>query len=196
MKEAYISPPKKIPWFIRFGNRMAKKETGKDLLQGQLLAWFPKAALTSGLMEKFVAHGPKDMPERILKLVRMTVSFHSNCPFCIDMNYFEFENYNITEEEINAISQRNHFEVSSFSKKEKLAIQYALHLTDTPVSINKEFFSELKKVFNEREIVILATTIAQVNYWTRLSQGLGIPPAGFLDACKTEIIFKNHVISK
>ncbi len=191
MKQAYINPPKKIPWFIRLGNRMAKKETGKDLLQGQLLAWFPKAALSSGIMEKFVAHGPKDMPERLLKLVRMTVSFHSNCPFCIDMNYFEFEKYHITEKEIKSISERTHFNISSFSTKEKLAIQYALNLTDTPVSMTQDFFYQLKQEFNEREIVILATTIAQVNYWTRLSQGLGIPPAGFLDACKTEIIFKN-----
>jgi len=27
--------------------------------------------------------------------------------------------------------------------------------------------------------VILVSTAAQVNYWARLIQGLGIPPAGF-----------------
>jgi alkylhydroperoxidase family enzyme len=190
MENAFLQPPKKIPWFIRWGNKIAKKETGKDLLQGQLLAWFPKAALSSGLMEKLVAHGPKDMPERLLKLVRMTVSFHSNCPFCIDMNSVEYEQFNITEEEIRCISLgENLEEITSFSIQERLAIQYALHLTTTPVSMTREFFQELEKEFDEREIVILATTIAQVNYWTRLSQGLGIPPAGFLDACKTELFF-------
>jgi hypothetical protein len=40
------------------------------------------------------------------------------------------------------------------------------------------FITELKEHFNEREIVILATTAAQVNYWTRLIQALGCPPAG------------------
>ena len=42
---------------------------------------------------------------------------------------------------------------------------------------------ELKKKFNEREIVILACMAAQVNYWARLIQALGIPPAGFSNQC-------------
>jgi hypothetical protein len=40
-----------------------------------------------------------------------------------------------------------------------------------------------KANFTEREIVILASTAAQVNYWTRLLQALGVPPAGFSDHC-------------
>jgi alkylhydroperoxidase family enzyme len=42
----------------------------------------------------------------------------------------------------------------------------------------------LKQHFTEREIVILASTAAQVNYWARLIQALGIPPAGFSDHCE------------
>jgi hypothetical protein len=32
--------------------------------------------------------------------------------------------------------------------------------------------------------VILASTAAQVNYWARLLQALGVPPAGFSDRCE------------
>ena len=39
----------------------------------------------------------------------------------------------------------------------------------------------IKDNFNEREIVILATTAAQVNHWARLIQALGAPPAGFME---------------
>ena len=42
----------------------------------------------------------------------------------------------------------------------------------------------LREEFSERELVILATTAAQVNYWARVIQALGIPPAGFTDACR------------
>ena len=31
--------------------------------------------------------------------------------------------------------------------------------------------------------VTIASTSAQVNYWTRLIQALGVPPAGFSDKC-------------
>ena len=41
------------------------------------------------------------------------------------------------------------------------------------------FIEELKRNFNEREIVILASTAAQVNYWDRLIQALGILPLAF-----------------
>ena len=30
---------------------------------------------------------------------------------------------------------------------------------------------------------ILATTAAQVNYWARVIQALGVPPVGFTDSC-------------
>ena len=36
----------------------------------------------------------------------------------------------------------------------------------------------LRDSFSEREIVALAATSAQVNYWARLIQGLGCPPEG------------------
>jgi alkylhydroperoxidase family enzyme len=39
----------------------------------------------------------------------------------------------------------------------------------------------LKEHFSAREIVVLATTIAQVNFWSRFNQGLGVPAAGFFD---------------
>ena len=42
---------------------------------------------------------------------------------------------------------------------------------------------ELLATFSEREMVVIASTIAQVNFWTRMIQGLGVPPAGFSGTC-------------
>ena len=47
-----------------------------------------------------------------------------------------------------------------------------------------EFVERLKANFTEREIVILASTAAQVNYWARLIQALGVPPMGVSDQCE------------
>lgn len=41
----------------------------------------------------------------------------------------------------------------------------------------------LTATFDERQLVLLAATIASVNYWARFNQGLGVPPAGFGDHC-------------
>ena len=42
---------------------------------------------------------------------------------------------------------------------------------------------KIKLNFTEREIVIMASIAAQVNYWARMIQALGVPPAGFSDKC-------------
>ncbi|MFH5835554.1 carboxymuconolactone decarboxylase family protein [Proteiniclasticum sp. C24MP] len=185
MKEkAYIRPPEKIPFYIKLGLMISKKVTKKDLLVPKLLAWYPKVAISSGVLESLVAHGKKDLSPRMLKLVRMQASILPSCPFCIDMNSFEYEKSAISEEEINALTGRTSMdEVHTFSKKERLAVTYTQLISKTPVMITDAFMEEIKAEFTEREIVILASTAAQVNYWARLISALGVPPAGFTDRC-------------
>jgi len=62
-------------------------------------------------------------------------------------------------------------------------MQYAKLVSQTPLQFPRPFIEELKRHFNEREIVILASMAAQVNYWARLIQALGNPPAGFSNQC-------------
>lgn len=184
---AFINPPNRIPLILRIGIWISKNITGKDLLVARLLSWYPKAAVGSAILESLVVHRDKDINERILKLVRMQASFSSSCPFCIDMNSFESEKQGITMEELTALrGAKNFTEVATFSKREKLAIEYARYISRSPLAFPGEFINELKKNFKEREIVILASTAAQVNYWARLIQALGIPPAGFSDQCKIQ----------
>jgi alkylhydroperoxidase family enzyme len=182
--EAFIKPPKRIPIIIRLGMLISKRVTGKDLLAPKILAWYPKTAISSGILESMVAHGEKDLNARILKLVRIATSFAVSCAFCIDMNSFKYEEYNITEEEISALQSGKEAEsIGSFSAREKLAIKYARYISSAPLSFPHDLIEELKRNFTEREMVILAGTAAQVNYWARLIQALGIPPAGFSDKC-------------
>ena len=181
---AFIAPPKRIPFFLRIGLWITQRVTGKDLLPARLLAWYPKAAVGSGVLEALVAHKDGNLDERILKLVRMQSSFAAACPFCVDMNSFQYEAYQISPEEVQALQGRTQIEqVGTFSEREKLAIQYAKLLSQTPLQFPRPFIEVLKKHFSEREIVILASTAAQVNYWARLVQALGVPPAGFSDQC-------------
>ena len=78
---AFISPPAKIPWYLRLGLWVAQRISGEDLLPARLLAWYPKAAVSSAVLEGLIAHQDGQLDERILKLVRMAVSFTAGCPF-------------------------------------------------------------------------------------------------------------------
>jgi hypothetical protein len=53
---AFIAPPKKIPFYLRIGIWISKKITGKDMLPAKILAWYPKAAIGSGALEGMVTH--------------------------------------------------------------------------------------------------------------------------------------------
>lgn len=178
--QAFIEQPKRIPLLLRLGIWISEKVTGKVMLPARILAWYPRAALGSGVLESLVAHEDGAMSQRILKLIRMTASHAAACPFCVDMNSHEYRQVGITDEE--AESLRGDFEkLDTFSEREKLAIAYARVISQTPLKFHPDLVERVKSAFTEREFVILASTAAQVNYWARLIQALGIPPAGFGD---------------
>lgn len=154
--------------------------TGKDLLPGRLMAWYPKAVIASSVMETLVAHKDGHMDERILKIVRMQASFAVACPFCVDMNSFQYEDYQISQEELCVLQGRESFEnVSTFSERERLATQLAKLESQTPLQFPGAFIEDRERQFTEREIVILANSAGQVNYCARLIQALGLPPSVF-----------------
>lgn len=182
--QAYINPPKKIPLLIRAGILISRRATKKDLLAPRLLAWYPKVALSSGVLEALVAHGRKDLDPRILKLVRIQASALVACPFCMDMNSFEYEEAGLTSGEVQALAEgADPAQVPTFSDRERLAVEYTRRISKTPADIPPSFAASLGRVFTEREIVILASTAAQVNYWARMLVALGVPPAGFSESC-------------
>lgn len=147
----------------------------------RLLAWYPRAALSSGILESLVAH--HEPTDRLLKLVRITASVTSTCAFCVDMNGAEYDRAGLTDDEFAGLLAGTPEAVGTFDHRERLAIEYARRVSSTPLLFPGEFLDEVRESFSEREIVILVTTAAQVNYWARTIQGLGIPPAGFSDSC-------------
>jgi AhpD family alkylhydroperoxidase len=180
----YISPPVKIPLWLRFFIWIGDKAAGKKMEPSRALAHYPKALISSGIFESLVTHHDRTISRRVLQLVRMQVSFSVSCAFCIDMNSQDFRKNQVTDEEIEALQgTRNPQDVISFSERERTAIEYTRAICSTPLSFEQDLIDRVTREFSEREMVILASTAAQVNYWTRLIQALGIPPAGFNDNC-------------
>ena len=182
--EAFIAPPKHLPFYLRFGIWIAEKVAKRELLPPKLLAWYPKVAFSSGVLEALIVHKDGKLDGRMLQLVRLQASFAVACPFCIDMNSVEYAHRGITPQELSALQRHVELEaVTTFSVRERLALEYARLISRAPLAFPRPFIQALKDNFTEREIVILATTAAQVNYWARLIQALGVPPPGYSDTC-------------
>ena len=172
-----INPPAKSPWYLRPALWLAGRIAGKDPLPARVLSHYPKGAIASGLFEAMAAHGPSDLETRTLKLARVAASVATGCPFCIDMNAANHEGAKVALAEVRALLAGQ--ELPQASAREGAAVRFARALSETPVVVDDDLAGALRSNFTEREIVVLATTIAQVNYWARLNQGLGIPSAGF-----------------
>ncbi|MBN9105977.1 MAG: hypothetical protein J0I14_13335 [Propionibacteriaceae bacterium] len=178
---ALIEEPRRINPLLRVAIAVSDRVTGRRMLPARLLAWYPRAAIGAGVLESLVAH--HEPSERLLKLVRITASITANCAFCVDMNGFEYDRVGITDAELRALPAGTEDAVATFSAAERLAIDYARRISRSPLVFPEELTTALRAAFTERELVILATTAAQVNYWARVIQALGIPPAGFTEAC-------------
>jgi len=170
---AFIAPPPRMPFYLRWGLRIAQRRSGTELLPAQLLAWYPRAAVGSAVLESLIAHDDGRFTERTLKLVRMAVSFAVSCPFCVGMNSEGWEKLMSDDERI---AIQGLAPLDGFEPLERLAIEFARRASETPLAFTPEFGAELTATFSERELVVLATTAAQVNYWARVIQSLGCPP--------------------
>ena len=193
----YIEQPKRISIILRVFIWIAERKVGKKLLPARILAWYPKSAIGAGIMEGLIAHEEGKANARLLKLIRMQVSILSSCSFCIDMNSSEYAEYEINENEIEALQGKKNLEdINSFSLEEIAALKYAKALTSTPISIEGNILKEFLSIFNEKEFVVIVSTIAQVNFWTRMIQGVGIPPAGFSESCSILDLDKYSTLKK
>lgn len=73
-----------------------------------------------------------------------------------------------------------HYQESGlFSPTEKLVLDYATLMTQTPVEIPDTLFAQLREIFNEAQIVELTATIAWENYRARFDHAFGVEGEGF-----------------
>ena len=70
-------------------------------------------------------------------------------------------------------------ESDAYSEAEKLALDYALCLCETPVAVPDELFEALRKQFDEGELVELTATAAWENYLARFNRGFAVEADGF-----------------
>lgn len=176
----FIEPPKRARWYLRPMLWLTRRITGKDPLPARLLAHFPKGAIGAGIFE-LTAAGAGDLEARTLAIVRIVASVVTGCPFCVDMNAATWQRAGLTPDELRVLLQPDRARFDELGAAGASAARYARALSLTPVVVTLELASELRRHFSERAIVVLATTIAQVNYWSRFNQGLGVPAAGFFD---------------
>lgn len=83
----------------------------------------------------------------------------------------------ISEEKLAALAE---YEVSPlFEERERLALRYADAMANTPVEVPAALFDELRRYFDESQLVELTSAIAWEHYRARFNHALEIESEGF-----------------
>ena len=140
---AYIAPPSRLPWYLRPFLWLGDKVAGKKLLPGRLLAWAPRVAFASGILETAAVKAEGNLTARILKLLRLQVSLSASCAFCFDMNAAGYDQAGLTPAEIQALQKLTPPQkIRSLSLAERAALQFAREVTATPIALSAETAEE------------------------------------------------------
>ena len=83
----------------------------------------------------------------------------------------------LTEREV--LDLADHRASDAYSELEKLALDYALCLCDTPAEVPDELFATLREHLDEGQLVELTATAAWENYLARFNRGFAVEPEGF-----------------
>ena len=67
------------------------------------------------------------------------------------------------------------------SERERVALEYSDRVSATPVDVPDEFFSKLRSLFSEREIVELTAHIAHENYNAKSNRPLRVEANDFCE---------------
>lgn len=187
--KSLVKPPEDISFFLRKMIEKADREAEKEMVAGRVLAWSSKIAISSGLLELYVEEAAAScLDKRLIKILRIKISYAVPSPFAVDINAWNYEDFKITEEEIKGLQSIKEIDsIASFTAKEKTALKYAHQLSKTPITLSQKLLDDLRHLFTEEEIVAIAALTAKVNYWARLMEALRIKPAGYTDDAILEL---------
>jgi alkylhydroperoxidase family enzyme len=66
-----------------------------------------------------------------------------------------------------------------FSETEKLVLEYADGMTQTPVEVSDALFAKLREKFTDAQLVELTAALAWENYRARFDHAFGVEAEGF-----------------
>jgi deazaflavin-dependent oxidoreductase (nitroreductase family) len=110
-------------------------------------------------------------------LGQLRVATLVGCPFWIDIGSAVSRTSGVSTEKIAALPNYRNSEL--FSVTEKLVLEYADGMTQTPVEVPDALFAKLREKFSEAQLVELTSTLAWENYRARFDHAFGVEAEGF-----------------
>lgn len=149
------------------------KEIYDTVFKGKPGSFHKLLAHRPGILKAFVpffVSVGRGIERRLYELLYIRVSMINECEYCLQHHLSASKRAGLTPDDWKAL--RNP-ESATFSEAEKAALRFAEKLTREPKSVSDSDFEELKKFFNEGQIVDIDATIAVANLTNRMTAPLG-----------------------
>jgi alkylhydroperoxidase family enzyme len=125
-------------------------------LHMRVYAHRPAMAAAFAAFSSCVMADARELPDRLMELVRLRVAFHNQCRSCMANRY-------LPEDEVPeglVCSLERPEEADDLSARERIAIEYADRMATNHLSVDDKFFDRLRGYFSEDEIVELGYNVA------------------------------------
>jgi 4-carboxymuconolactone decarboxylase len=146
----------------RFGPKMMTKLSGRAPLSGsgmepmEIWAYQPKMMMGMGKFNQAVRKG-HSVDGRLKNLIELKGAQMIGCEFCVDPGYRSS---------------------TLFTDREKVALDYTVAVTRTPVEVTDELFARMRAHFTEEQLVEITAHLTLVNL-DRFNAAFGIGSSGF-----------------
>jgi AhpD family alkylhydroperoxidase len=167
---------------LRLSRRKVRQMTGSEPegMIGPLEAYarLPRLLVGYGMLEDATAR-LHHVPERLKLLAELKAATLTSCEYCIDIGSQIARRSGLSDAELLALPRYR--ESEHFDERDRLVLDYAVAMSSTPVNVSDELSAELRRVFDERQLVELTNLIALENMRGRFNMALGFGAAGFSD---------------
>jgi AhpD family alkylhydroperoxidase len=147
------------------------------------LSKFAQPALKSLLdIEKYIKSS--GLEEKLIHLIKMRASQINGCAYCIDMHSKDARALGETEQRLYELNAWR--ETPFYTDRERAALAWTEALTlIAETHAPDSAFEEVRKHFNEKEIVDLTHAISAINSWNRLAIAMRSVPGEYQPAHKS-----------
>jgi AhpD family alkylhydroperoxidase len=180
MARISLDPPQTLSY--RIGARLSRRWYGVMLDPGAAIGHNMAVGRAYGIFEMLVQrwHG---LDRGLKDLAVMAAAARIGCAWCLDFGYWEATTlHHVPAEKIHAVPAWRDSGV--FSELERLVLEYAEAMTDTPPSVTDEMVARLREHLSESQLVELTAIVAVENLRSRMNASLGLTAQGFKDRCE------------
>ena len=114
---------------------------------------------------------------RLKLLAEMKMGALVGCEYCLDIGTMISRKAGVTKEQLADLPRYR--ESPHFGELERLVLDYATAMAQTPIDVPETLVEELKRHLDEAQLVELTAAIAWEGYRNRFNHAVGLEPQGF-----------------